>query len=242
VHRNDPSVRIELSHSHPSVGAASRVVAEQNGWEHDSPFSMILDRARSLDKQALGLLYERYLAIVYRFVYLRVGDTHVAEDLTADVFFSVVAHIQQLHATDELTFAAWILRIARNTVLAHFRTMRAQPPTESVSQLALTTSAEEGDPLAVITAREDWSAVVSALNALTEDQRNVVLYRCLLGYSAIEVGRLLEKRPGAIRALQFRALTTLARLLDQSTLPGEDVPDQAPALAVGKRRVHGIGQ
>jgi len=213
----------------------------QNGWEHDTSFSVILDRARSLDKPALGFLYERYLAIVYRFVYLRVGDTHVAEDLTADVFFSVVAHIQQLHATDELTFAAWILRIARNVVLAHYRALRAQPPTESVSHLALTTSAEEGDPLAVITAREDWSVVVSALHALTEDQRNVVLYRCLLGYSAIEVGRLLEKRPGAIRALQFRALTTLARLLEQSTLPGDDSPDQAPAFAAVKRRVHENG-
>jgi RNA polymerase sigma factor (sigma-70 family) len=242
VRHNDPAVRTESSLSNPSLSAPLLATENQNGGEHDSPFSAILDRARSLDKQALGLLYERYLAIVYRFVYLRVGDAHVAEDLTADVFFSVVAHIQQLHATDELTFAAWILRIARNVVLAHYRTLRAQPPTESVSQLALTTSAEEGDPLAVITAREDWSAVVSALNALTEDQRNVVLYRCLLGYSAIEVGRLLEKRPGAIRALQFRALTSLARLLDQSALPYRDTEDQAPALAAGKRRVHGIGQ
>jgi RNA polymerase sigma-70 factor (ECF subfamily) len=216
-------------------------VAEQNGWEDGVPFPAILDRARNLDKHALGLLYERYLAVVYRFVYLRVGDTHLAEDLTSDVFFSVVAHIQQLHAKDELTFVAWILRIARNVVLAHYRTMRAQPPTEPVSQLALTTSAEEGDPLAVITAREDWSAVVTALNSLTEEQRNVVLYRCLLGYSAAEVGHLLEKRPGAIRALQFRALTSLARLLDQSTAPGGGV-EHAPALATGKRRGHETGE
>jgi RNA polymerase sigma-70 factor, ECF subfamily len=242
VHHNDPAVRTESSLSYPSLSPLPQAAGGQNGWDHDTSFSVILDRARSLDKPALGFLYERYLAIVYRFVYLRVGDTHVAEDLTADVFFSVVAHVQQLHATDELTFAAWILRIARNVVLAHHRTLRAQPPTESASLLALTTSAEEGDPLAIITAREDWSTVVSALNALTEDQRNVVLYRCLLGYSAIEVGRLLEKRPGAIRALQFRALTSLARLLDQSTLPGEDREDQATALAAGKRRAHGNGQ
>jgi RNA polymerase sigma-70 factor (ECF subfamily) len=221
------------------LDAVPQVSGEHNGWEDDLSFPSILDRARELDKHALGLLYERYLAVVYRFVYLRVGDTHVAEDLTSDVFFSVVAHIQQLHAKDELTFAAWILRIARNAVLAHYRTKRAQPPTESVSDLALTTSAEAGDPLAIITAREDWSAVVTALNALTEDQRNVVLYRCLLGYSAAEVGRLLEKRPGAIRALQFRALTSLARLLDQLTLPGGGIEEQDPALITGKRRDHG---
>jgi RNA polymerase sigma-70 factor, ECF subfamily len=239
VRHNDPAIRIGLSHSNPSLGAISQVSSEQNRSEDDLPFPSILDRARDLDKHALGLLYERYLAVVYRFVYLRVGDTHVAEDLTSDVFFSVVAHIQQLHATDELPFAAWILRIARNAVLAHYRTKRAQPPTEPVSHLALTTSAEAGDPLDIITAREDWSAVVAALNALTEDQRNVVLYRCLLGYSAAEVGRLLEKRPGAIRALQFRALTSLARLLDQPALPGGSIEAQAPALVTVKRRDHG---
>ena len=239
MYRNVSSVRTGLSHSNPSLDAVPQVSGEQIEWEDNLSFPSILDRARDLDKHALGLLYERYLAVVYRFVYLRVGDTHVAEDLTSDVFFSVVAHIQQLHAKDELTFAAWILRIARNAVLAHYRTKRAQPPTESVSHLALTTSAEAGDPLAIITAREDWSAVVTALNALTEDQRNVVLYRCLLGYSAAEVGRLLEKRPGAIRALQFRALTSLARLLDQPTLSSGGVEEQAPALATGKRRDHG---
>lgn len=239
MRHNDPAIRVGLSHSNPSLGAISQVSAEQNRSEDDLPFPSILDRARDLDKHALGLLYERYLAVVYRFVYLRVGDTHVAEDLTSDVFFSVVAHIQQLHAADELPFAAWILRIARNVVLTHYRTKRAQPPTEPVSHLALATSAEAGDPLDIITAREDWSAVVAALNALTEDQRNVVLYRCLLGYSAAEVGRLLEKRPGAIRALQFRALTSLARLLDQPTLPGGSIEEQAPALVTGKRRGHG---
>jgi RNA polymerase sigma-70 factor (ECF subfamily) len=215
-----------------------RASSEKSGQDDTSSFESILNRARDLDKDALGLLYERYLAAVYRFIYLRVGDTNLAEDLTSDVFFSLVAHIQQLHASDELTFAAWILRIARNAVLGHYRKARTHPPTESVSQVTLTASAEEGDPLAIITAREDWAEVVSALNTLTDDQRNVVLYRCLLGYTTEEVAQLLEKRPGAIRALQFRALTSLVRLLDKSTVPGDGV-GRTPELLLARRRVHG---
>ncbi|MGZ3603003.1 MAG: RNA polymerase sigma factor, partial [Ktedonobacterales bacterium] len=63
------------------------------------------------------------------------------------------------------------------------------------------------------TARESWSEVVRALNLLTEEQRSVVLYRCVLGYPTDDVARLMEKQPGTIRALQFRALASLARHL-----------------------------
>ncbi|HEV8194692.1 MAG TPA: sigma factor-like helix-turn-helix DNA-binding protein, partial [Ktedonobacterales bacterium] len=74
-------------------------------------------------------------------------------------------------------------------------------------------SEDEDDPLAIITARESWGTVVAALNRLTEEQRTVVLYRCVLDYSAEEVADLLDKQPGTIRALQFRALASLARHL-----------------------------
>ncbi len=238
MHHNDLKVYTEPSPSNPPVGATKRSAGAQTGWEEEPSFSAIIERARDLDNHALGLLYERYLPIIYRFVYLRVGDTHVAEDVTSDVFFSVVAHIQQLHASDELPFAAWILRIARNAVLAHYRSLRAHPPSESVTEVALAASAEEGDPLAIITAREDWAEVVTALNTLTEDQRSVILYRCLLGYSTEEVAQLLEKRPGAVRALQFRALAALVRLLNQSAVTEEQVT-QASTLALGRRRANG---
>jgi RNA polymerase sigma-70 factor (ECF subfamily) len=147
------------------------------------------------------------------------------------VFVSTVAHIAQLRADDELTFAAWILRISRNVVFGHFRRAQAQPPIGSVERAhaELATSAEAGDPLGVITAREDWSEVVAALHQLTEAQRNVLLYRMVLGYTTDEVARLLGKRTGTIRALQFRALTSLARLLDQARDAEGSASEGSPA-------------
>jgi RNA polymerase sigma-70 factor (ECF subfamily) len=238
VRGNDPKVVPDPSLHNAPVKAAQQVVGEQIRWEDEPSFSFIIERARELDNHALGLLYERYLPLIYRFIYLRVADTHIAEDVTSDVFFSVLAHIQQVHASDELAFAAWILRIARNAVIAHYRNLRAHPPSEPVTEVTLFASAEEGDPLTVILAREDWAQVVTAINALTEDQRVVILYRCLLGCSTEEVARLLEKRPGAVRALQFRALASLVRLLDLSAGIDEDAI-QIPMLALGRQQVYG---
>ena len=238
MHGNDLAADSVPSTLDPSQRAAPSISKRQNRWENEPPLSSVLERARHLDGHALGLLYERYLATVYRYIYLRVNDTHTAEDLTSEVFFSVVSHIQQLQTNDEIAFVAWLLRIARNVVLAHYRALRTHPTAESMTEDTLTTTAEEGDPLTVITAREDWAEVVAALNALTEDQRSVVLYRCLLGYSTEEVAQLLGKRPGAVRALQFRALASLARLLNQQVIADEDAP-RVQALALGRQRSHG---
>jgi len=200
-------------------------------WPPEQPFLRVLDRARALDSTAISQLYARFLPIVYRFVLARVGDVHTAEDLTSDTFFVMVEQMGSTRAQDELSFAAWLLGIARNKVLMHHRRRRTGPAfaPELAEDAHPSAAAEQDDPLTIITARESWSEVVAALNKLTEEQRTVVLYRCVLGYSTDEVAALMERKPGTIRALQFRALASLARLLKLDEAP------RAPNGAMVKR-------
>lgn len=199
------------------AGLPRQRVASQPGmtWPPAMPFAEALQRARSSDHQALTLLYRRFLPVVYRFILARVADIPTAEDLTSETFFAVIERISETHAHDELTFAAWALGIARNQVATYYRRQRTRPARrlDEADEDTLPAIAGEGDPLNVITARERWAEVVGALNQLTEDQRNVLLYRVILGYSAEDVGALLGKQPGAVRALQFRALASMARIL-----------------------------
>ncbi len=186
-------------------------------WPPTLPFSLALERARALDRSALGMLYRRFLPVVYRYVLARVGTVHAAEDITSETFFAVIEGIGTMRAQDELSFAAWLLGIARNKVALHFRRRQAHPEMPSLPEDEQPRAvAEEDDPLTIITARESWAEVVAGLNQLTEDQRAVVLYRCVLGYSTEDVAQLLERQPNAIRALQFRALASLARYLGAS--------------------------
>jgi RNA polymerase sigma-70 factor (ECF subfamily) len=184
-------------------------------WPSELPFASALERARALDDAALGWLYRHYLPVVYRFVLGRVGDVHLAEDLTSETFIAMVESIERVRAADDLTFAAWLIGIARNKVAEHYRRQASRPATQGELQPWEEPSAfaESDDPLSVVAARERWGEVVDALRQLTEEQRMVVLYRCVLGYETNEVAQLLNRQPGAIRALQFRALASLARLL-----------------------------
>jgi RNA polymerase sigma-70 factor (ECF subfamily) len=178
----------------------------------------VLERARALDHAALSLLYRRYLPVVYRYVLGRIGDAHAAEDVTSETFIGMVDAIERIRASDELGFVGWLLGIARHKAVEHLRRQAAQPPMQSTSEpwdepLAY---AEAGDPLGVVTARESWAEVTAALQGLTDEQRTVLSYRLVLGYGTEEVARMLDRQPGAIRALQFRALAALTRLLAAS--------------------------
>lgn len=187
-------------------------------WPPDLPFERVLEAARAMDSLALTRLYKRFLPVVYRYALARIGDSHSAEDVTSETFFAMMDGIAHTRARDELTFAAWLLGIARNRVAMHFRRVQARPELggDALDGVELRSTAEAGDPLDVLTVRESWAEVVAALNQLTEDQRAVVLYRCVLGYPTEDVAALLEKQPGTVRALQFRALASLERYLRKS--------------------------
>jgi RNA polymerase sigma-70 factor (ECF subfamily) len=61
--------------------------------------------------------------------------------------------------------------------------------------------------------------VVDAINALTEEQRQVLVGRLLLGYNVETVAGLIGKKANAVKALQFRALHSLHRLLRKRGYP-----------------------
>jgi RNA polymerase sigma-70 factor (ECF subfamily) len=203
-------------------------------WPPSLPFEQALRQAQASNQQAMGQLYRRFLPVVYRYALARVGDIHTAEDITSETFFAIVERISETRAHDELTFVAWALGIARNQIAMHFRRLKSRPVTQLASGDDEVTGrrADMRDPLDVITARESLAEVVAALDRITEEQRSVILYRCILGYSAIDVARLLGKQPGAIRALQFRALASLARYLK---IAGAEVGERAGGAAQSAR-------
>jgi RNA polymerase sigma-70 factor (ECF subfamily) len=161
------------------------------------------------------MLYRRFLPVVYQYALAHVSSTAQAEDVTSETFYAMVDGIASTRAQDESSFTAWLLGIARHHVARHYRRQRARPETslpltEDNHPLAI---AEEDDPQAVAAIRERWREIVNALQSLTEEQRVVVVYRCVLGYSTTEVAEMLGKPENAVRGLQFRALASLSRHL-----------------------------
>ena len=186
-----------------------------------------LDRARRGEPEALSALYRRLLPGVFGYIAARVPDRATAEDLTSDVFVQMVECISQLRASDEASVAAWILQIARVTVAGYYRKRAHQPAFVSLEPREEEPGASWGipdnnpnyDPVRSAEAHDEWDAVVKAINALAEDQRQVLVGRLILGYDVATVARMLGKKANAVKALQFRALQRLQRLLGTQPFP-----------------------
>ena len=188
--------------------------------EHPHPFDHLLNQARQGDGEALGALYRQFLPGIFGYIAARMPERSLAEDLTSEVFLKMVEGIHKVRTNDEAGFAAWLLRIAQLTVDGYYRGREKQPLLVSLTPIRptseediLATHYADDDPAQIAEIRDEWQSVVQAMNALTEEQRQVLVSRLLLGYDVATVARMLGKKENAVKALQFRALQSLQRLL-----------------------------
>ncbi|MDY7080107.1 MAG: sigma-70 family RNA polymerase sigma factor [Chloroflexota bacterium] len=168
----------------------------------------LLERAKQYDKAALGELYDRYAPRIYAYIYRRVGDVYLAEDLTGDVFVRVIQAIQAEHSW-RTSFQAWLYRIAHNLVADHYRRQPPAPELELDEQLM----AIEDDPISAATERLSQQSLCAIISRLTPDQQQVLALRFGAGMKAREVAEVMDKSVGAIEALQHRALAALRRVM-----------------------------
>ncbi|MCL4395932.1 MAG: sigma-70 family RNA polymerase sigma factor [Chloroflexi bacterium] len=164
-------------------------------------------RPRALDAQAFGRLYDSNVSKVYRYIYYKVGTAMQAEDLTAQVFMKAWEALDRYRWTQR-PFSAWLFRIAHNLVVDHFRTQR---DTLSIEGLPFEIDAH-AESLDILAQRKLTAAELKkAISRLTDSQQQVIVLKFLEGYSTEETARIMRKDPGAVRALQHRALTALQR-------------------------------
>jgi RNA polymerase sigma-70 factor (ECF subfamily) len=171
---------------------------------------ILLERAKQYDSEALGELYDQYAPRIYAYVYRRVSDAQLAEDLTGDVFVRVIRAIQSERFWSA-SFQAWLYRIAHNLVIDYYRRRPATTDLELDERLV----AAQGDLAFDVAERLSHGNLYLAISRLTPDQQQVLALRFGEGMTAREAAQVMDKSTGAVEALQHRALAALRRVLDK---------------------------
>ncbi|MCB0216190.1 MAG: sigma-70 family RNA polymerase sigma factor [Chloroflexi bacterium] len=172
----------------------------------------LIRRAQDYDPVAFGEIYERYYSGVYKYIYYRVGDQSLAEDVTMEVFVKAMESIDGFTFRG-VPFSAWLYRIASNLVVDHFR---RQPNLPSLSLEEKLVSAVEHPSAPHLDEEFSHQALRAALSELTDDQQQVIILKFVDGLSNLEVAQILGKTEGAVKSLQHRALASLGRVLGES--------------------------
>jgi RNA polymerase sigma-70 factor (ECF subfamily) len=180
----------------------------------------LVERAQAGEAEAFGLIYDRYVDTVFRFVYFRVGNRQLAEDLTSDTFLRALKRIGSF-TWQGRDLGAWLVTIARNLVADHFKSgrYRLEVTTGDVLDADREDRGPEGSPEAAVVEHITNVALLTAVKQLNPEQQECIVLRFLQGFSVAETARSMGKNEGAIKALQYRAVRALARLLPDGFQP-----------------------
>jgi RNA polymerase sigma-70 factor, ECF subfamily len=179
----------------------------------------LLRRAQQGNADAFAQLYRANVQAIYRYIYHRVNDVHLAEDLTGDVFTRALKSMATYRDQGK-PFVAWLYRIAHARVVDFYRMSDRRPPESDV----------EAEPIAVITdmdqallRRQAAKVLREAISALTDEQQQVIILRFIEGQRIETVAEIMGKNANAIKALQHRALRSLAGRLERSGFDVESI-------------------
>jgi RNA polymerase sigma-70 factor (ECF subfamily) len=185
-------------------GAASRA-----GYGADVELRFLVAHAQEGDRDALEELYLLHFDRIYGYLYVTVGNRDDAEDLTTQTFLRMLESIGRFRWRSA-PFSAWLLRIAHNLAVDHFRArqrMEVEPEKpereeSSVEVEALGSIAEFG--------------MLELIDRLSAEQRQVLTLKFLFGFGNAEAAGILGKTEGAVKSLQHRALAQLEKQLVRS--------------------------
>jgi len=176
----------------------------------------LVERAQAGDAYAFGLIWDRYMDTVFRFAYFRVGNRQLAEDITSDTFLRAFKRIGSF-AWQGRDLGAWLVTIARNLVADHFKSgrYRLEVTVGDMLDADKEDHGPESRPESAVLDHITNVALLTAIKELNPEQQECIVLRFLQGFSVTETAQTMGKNEGAIKALQYRAVRALARLLPE---------------------------
>jgi RNA polymerase sigma factor (sigma-70 family) len=170
-------------------------------------------------EDSLATLLERHKRKVFSSVLMVVREKQLAEDIFQDTFFKVILTLKRGQYNEEGKFLPWVLRIARNLIIDHFRRVKKLPPVPVYVN-------EEGEEISVfnqIAADDDTAASAERskfrkemrdlVNRLPSDQREVVLMRMYYDMSFKEISEFTNVSINTALGRMRYALLNLRKMI-----------------------------
>lgn len=179
----------------------------------------LIHLAQKGQKEAFARLYRQHVQAIYRYIYYRVSDNQLAEDLTGDVFVKALAALPKYRDQGK-PFIAWLYRIAHARVIDYYRLRERRPDESNIESEPIAMSSNMDSALLQ---QQAAKVLQLAIAELTDEQQHVIILRFVEGESLESVANILGKNTNAIKALQHRALRALASKLERSGFDVENI-------------------
>ncbi len=176
------------------------------------------------NEEALAVLLNRHKRKIYSSIIVVVKNTQLAEDIFQDTFFKVIQTLKRGQYNEEGKFLPWVVRIARNLIIDHFRRIKKMPPVpvyvnEEGEEVSIFNTLASDDDVA---ASEESTAfrknIRNLINELPADQREVVLMRIYYDMSFKEISEFTNVSINTALGRMRYALINLKKMIGERRL------------------------
>jgi RNA polymerase sigma-70 factor (ECF subfamily) len=190
---------------------SSEATEKKPARESTEHIRKLVGRAQQGERAALEELYLIHFDRIYSYLHMTVGNRHDAEDLTTQTFLKMLESIGRFR-WQSAPFSAWLVRIAHNLSMDHFRARRRWQPEEEVPEQP---GSEE--PSAEMQAMQaiGRQSMMELIEKLSPEQQQVLTLKFVFNFPNADVATILGKTEGAIKSLQHRALASLQKQIAQ---------------------------
>lgn len=157
-------------------------------------------------------LYRQYVGNVFDFIYYKTWHKETAEDLTSLVFMKALEHINSYNEKKS-SFKTWLLRIARNTVIDHWRQKKETVDLEDAFEVASKSQVEVDFDI-----KEQLEKIKVELEALPDKQKEVIVMRVWQQLSYQEISEITGSSEAACKMMFSRSIKILKDRLPLSAL------------------------
>lgn len=165
----------------------------------------LIEKAKK-DIEFFGVLYDKYVDDVFRFVYYKIGNKEEAEDITGKTFEKAIKSIQTF-TWKGFSFKTWLFVIAKNLVIDTFKSRKQ---VLSIEQMNFDTRDDESRTVEEVTEiklrRQD---LMRALSNLSDEYKEILILRYIEDLSIKEVMEISGKTVDSVKSLTKRALKKL---------------------------------
>jgi RNA polymerase sigma factor (sigma-70 family) len=174
------------------------------------------------NEESLSVLIKRHKRRIYSYIYLVIRNRELAEDMFQETFFKVIQTLKRQQYNEEGKFLPWVLRIAKNLMIDHFRKVKKMP---SIS-VVLNDEGEETNIFDIIPndmenkkndqeTKQIKNTIRSIVNNLPQDQKEVVIMRTYYDMSFKEIADLTNVSINTSLGRMRYALINMKKMLDE---------------------------
>lgn len=182
-----------------------------------TPDALLVKSYIAGDENALAVLINRHQSKLYGFIYSKVGDRDLTDDIFQDTFIKVIKTLKSNSYNEEGKFLPWVMRISHNLIIDHFRRNKKMPmfrETEEFSIFSIMSDQSLTIENQIITEQveQDLKRIIEELPA---DQREVVLMRMYQDLSFKEIAELTGVSINTALGRMRYALLNMRKVIDK---------------------------